>query len=207
MTPRTTVRAGSGAATRTRIEREARRLFAERGVAGTSVRDIAQAAGTAEGTLYRHFPSKEALAQSLFETGYAALAADIAAIAAAEPGIEGRLRRLVERFCRLFDEDRESFAFLMLNQHDHLREIAATSEANVVHVLSRIFGEAIDGSELPRQDATLATAIALGAVVQPAVFHLYGRLTGPLAARAPAISAAVLAALGGAVGGGPAVGG
>lgn len=185
---------GSGAATRERIAAAARSLFAARGVDGTSIRDIAAAAGVAEGSLYRHFASKEALAHALFVDGYAALAADVAAILAAEPGFEGRIRGLVRRFCRLFDEDRESFAFLMLHQHAHLGRIGADGEGNVVHQLVRVFRDAIARREIPDQDETLATAVALGAVLQPAVFHLYGRLAGPFAAHEAAITRAVLAA-------------
>ncbi len=42
-------------------------LFAERGVRGTAVRDIAQAAGITEGLIYHYFPSKSALLQAVME--------------------------------------------------------------------------------------------------------------------------------------------
>jgi len=40
-------------------------LFAERGIAGTTVRDIANAAGLLSGALYHQFPSKEAIATAI----------------------------------------------------------------------------------------------------------------------------------------------
>ncbi|MVU80814.1 TetR family transcriptional regulator [Nocardia sp. ET3-3] len=46
---------------RQRIIDAARALFAERGYRGTATRDIAEASGLAERTLFRHFPSKAAL--------------------------------------------------------------------------------------------------------------------------------------------------
>ena len=46
------------------IERAALRLFMTQGVRGTTVRDIAQGAGVAEGTLYRHWRSKRDLART-----------------------------------------------------------------------------------------------------------------------------------------------
>jgi len=187
-------RGRDGGATRTRIAGEALKLFAARGIDGTSVRDIALAAGVAEGALYRHFPSKEALARALFLDGYAALARDVSAILAVVPTFEARVGALVERFCRLFAEDPETFVFLLLNQHDHLDHVVRDGEDNVVHVLARVFAEAIAAGEIPPQDATLATAMALGTVLQPAVFALYGRLSGPLAAHAPAMVTAIVAA-------------
>jgi AcrR family transcriptional regulator len=190
-------RGRDGRPTRERISAAALQLFAEKGFDGTSVRDIARAAGIAEGALYRHFASKEALARSLFLDGYARLAADIGALCAAIPGFPGRVAALVGHFCRLFDEEPTLFSFLLLNQHDHLRFVDRHDDAaNVVSALERLFVEAMAAGEIPPQDPTLATALALGTVVQPAVFHLYGRLDGKLEARAPTITAAVLRVVG-----------
>ena len=41
-------------------------LFAEKGFEATTTREIAEQAGAAEGTLYRHFDGKADLAQSLY---------------------------------------------------------------------------------------------------------------------------------------------
>lgn len=40
-------------------------LFAEKGIAGTTVRDIAGRAGLLSGSLYHHFPSKDAIADEI----------------------------------------------------------------------------------------------------------------------------------------------
>ena len=61
--------------TRERIEKAAIRLFVEKGVAETSVRDIARAVDVSEGALYRHFVSKEDLVWDVFERNYVAFAA------------------------------------------------------------------------------------------------------------------------------------
>ncbi len=189
-------RGRDGAATRARIEEEALRLFAGRGIDGTSVRDIAQAAGVAEGALYRHFASKEALARELFLSRYAALARQIEEIAARAPDFEGRIRAVVDHACRLFDEAPALFTFLLIAQHDHLAHVP-DGEGNAVAALGRIMAEAeAAGVRLP-QPLELAAAMALGAVVQPAVFAVYGRLSRPLTQHAGAIAAGVLSLLAG----------
>ena len=63
--------------TRETINRAALALFAHKGIRETTIRDIASTAGIAEGPLYRHYKSKEELAQMLFEEGEYAGAAEL----------------------------------------------------------------------------------------------------------------------------------
>ncbi|XVQ11338.1 TetR/AcrR family transcriptional regulator [Spirillospora sp. CA-255316] len=57
-----------------RLLREARAAFAESGVEA-SLEDIARRAGVGIGTLYRHFPTRDALLEALLRDGFDALAA------------------------------------------------------------------------------------------------------------------------------------
>lgn len=52
---------------RNQIKRVAARLFVERGVGGTSVRDIADGVGLLSGSLYHHFASKDAIAFAILD--------------------------------------------------------------------------------------------------------------------------------------------
>jgi AcrR family transcriptional regulator len=63
------------AATVAIILTEARRLFAERGFEGTSIDDLAGAAGVAKGAVYHHFESKEAVFLRVLEDVQAGLLA------------------------------------------------------------------------------------------------------------------------------------
>jgi AcrR family transcriptional regulator len=77
------VTAQAKAATREKILREARRLFAESGFEATTTRDIAREAGIASGTLFNYFATKEAIV--------AALAGDaVAGASATPPAYEGQ---------------------------------------------------------------------------------------------------------------------
>jgi AcrR family transcriptional regulator len=62
---------------RTSILRAAFGAFAEHGYLGTSTRDLARAAGVTEVTLFRHFPTKEAL--------FRAAVAEVSTLAQASP--------------------------------------------------------------------------------------------------------------------------
>jgi AcrR family transcriptional regulator len=64
-----------GAETAERILDEAEALFAERGYAGTTLRDVAERVGLRNPSLYNHFESKESLYAAVLERGIAPLLA------------------------------------------------------------------------------------------------------------------------------------
>ena len=185
-----------GVATRARIEREALRLFAEKGFDGASIRDISLAVGVADPALYRYFASKEDLGRALFLKHYGALAREIAHIGAEAGGIAVKIESLTRLFCRLFDDAPDVFAFILLSQHSHLRFVPDDATDNVVEAVCALMREAAKRDEIAALDANLAAAMALGAVVQPAIFALYGRLPRPLSAHAAAIAKAALRVIG-----------
>ena len=63
--------------TEARILKAAERLFARRGYGGTTTRDLAQAAGVAEGTLFRHFDSKKAILVQVATNGWVEILTDL----------------------------------------------------------------------------------------------------------------------------------
>ena len=182
--------------TKARLERKALELFVEKGIRETTVRDIAGAVGVAEGTLYRHYASKDALAEALFTAGYEAFSADLAAVEAGHRLLRDSLPLMIEHACRAFDEDWIRFSYLLLSQHVYLRQrsAAATSPANV---LRDAIEAAMRRGEVPRANSELATAMVLGLVLQTAVAVVYGRLERPLADHAPSLAAAAWRVLAG----------
>lgn len=181
-----------GDATRMRIENEAIRLFAERGVDATSVRDIAAAAQVAEGALYRHFRSKDDLVRRLFMSRYTALAGDILAIARSGRPFAAQVHELVARFTHLFQVDRALFTFLLINQHRHLAEVPDAPEDNAVEALRLLLAGAMARGEIAEANDEWLTALVIGGLVQPAIFTLYGRLDEAMDERSAALGAAIL---------------
>ena len=60
-----------------RILDSAQQLFSRRGYAGTTTRDLAQSAGMAEGTLFRHFENKKAILIAVVTRGWVELLTDL----------------------------------------------------------------------------------------------------------------------------------
>lgn len=60
-----------------RVLDAAQQLFSRRGYAGTTTRDLAQTAGMAEGTLFRHFENKKAILIEVVTRGWVELLTDL----------------------------------------------------------------------------------------------------------------------------------
>lgn len=180
----------NGVSTRASIEKEALRLFAQKGVEGTTIRDLALAVGVADAALYRYFSSKEEMAAELFATHYGALARSIAEIGARDAPFVDQVAGLVDLLCGLFDDAPDLFHFILLNQHAYLRFVR--DDDNAVEALRIIMHAAHARGETSIADSELAAAMALGAVLQPCVFKLYGRLPGLMRDRAKELTSAAL---------------
>jgi len=63
--------------TETKILKSALHLFAQRGFSGTTTRDLAQSAGVAEGTLFRHFENKKAILVAVATQGWVEILTDL----------------------------------------------------------------------------------------------------------------------------------
>jgi len=176
-----------GTKTRQRISDEALRLFVEKGIAETSIRDIARAANVAEGALYRHYASKDDLAWRLFADQYAALGAAVDAVQAAEQSFESKIRALVRHFCRAFDDNPVLFSYLLLSQHDQVRKVTQQM-ANPLAVVRKVIAEGLARQPGDRRDPAVVSAMVLGLVLQVAVERTYGRIPAPLATLAETLA-------------------
>lgn len=94
------------------VLRAALTLFSARGLAATSIRDIAEESGYTNPALYKHFASKDELAQYLFETCHARVWTRCADALAAAEDLEGKLDGYVGAWLDLLDEEPEVLAFL-----------------------------------------------------------------------------------------------
>lgn len=179
---------------RAKVDRAAVELFAAKGVDGVSIADIAAAARVSQGALYRHYRSKDELASKLFLTAYLRTGAELDAIRTARPGFAARVAAMVGHFCALYDKDAALFRFMLIAQHDLLPQIGNDGRAPVA-VIEDTVADAIEMAEIDPINVAAGAAVIMGVVLQTAIFHLYGRLSGPLLPRAPSLARAAIAAV------------
>lgn len=111
------------AATRARIIDAALTLFAQHGYAGATIKQIAQAAGMAQGLLYNYFPSKEHLLLAIFQQSMADVRESFALAESAPPA---------ERAAALI---RAAFALIRRNQRFWRLSYASRAQAPVLAAL------------------------------------------------------------------------
>ncbi|GAA4487853.1 TetR/AcrR family transcriptional regulator [Microbacterium panaciterrae] len=120
-------------------------LFAEKGIAGTTVRDIAGRAGILSGSLYHHFPSKDAMADHIVTQYLGELLAEYERVIDAEHDARGAVSGLVMASTRVSRAhvhasdiyQRETAYLRQLPSHDRIRDAARTIREIWLTVLER----------------------------------------------------------------------
>ena len=154
----------AGLATRERLLAVARELIEQGGYGSASVAAIADRAGVAAGTLYRHFVSKEELFLEVFRDVCAGEERAMRAAADdASPGAVDRLEAVLTTFARRALENRPLAWALLAEPVDQLvdAERLAYRERYATLVASEL-RTAIDGGEIPEQDVGITAAALVG---------------------------------------------
>jgi len=180
--------------TRDRLEKAAVRLFVEKGVTETSVRDIARAVDISEGALYRHFVSKDELVWAAFERHYVEFAGRLEVLAKAETTARAKLAAMIRGFCRAHDENPTLFRFLLFVQHGQLNKLPPGTPTPV-DAVRMVIERGIASREIPPQDPDFATALVFGIVLQPVTFAAYGRLPSTMSSMSGRLVTAAWAAV------------
>ncbi len=98
------------------IVRVATALFAERGIDGTSMRDIAEAAGVREAAIYRHFKGKDDLAREIFLGWYGWYSGELQRIASGRGDSLDKLREIVRHEFLAATRHSEAFVYFCENE-------------------------------------------------------------------------------------------
>lgn len=164
-----------GSKTKKQIDRTALRLFAKKGIKETTIKDIAKAAKIAEGTMYRHYKSKEQLAETLFIENYMGFGQELHDVQARESTTRTKLLAIIHHFCSAYDRDPTVMNYLFLTRHEYLHKMHPRGQ-NPYLVFRHVIREGMNKGDIPRQDADVATSMVLGIVLQIVDTRLLGSL-------------------------------
>jgi len=150
--------------TRTRILQAAQRLFAAKGFEGTTTRDLAQTAGVAEGTLFRHFANKKAILVEVATSGWVDLLTDLLT----ELSEMGSYKAIAQVMCRRMwnlqkNADIMRVCFMEVQFHPDLRDRIQTEVIDTMTAVAEAFFQtAIDKGIYRQMDAKLGAKVFLG---------------------------------------------
>ncbi|NJK33761.1 MAG: TetR/AcrR family transcriptional regulator [Oscillatoriales cyanobacterium SM2_2_1] len=131
--------------TRSKILQSAQHLFAQRGFDGTTTKDLAQAAGVAEGTLFRYFSNKKAILVEVATQGWIKILTDLLT-ELSEMGSYRAIAQMMRRRMLNISEnvDLMKVCFMEAQFHPDLRErIQAEVIGKMTEIAEVYFEEAI----------------------------------------------------------------
>jgi AcrR family transcriptional regulator len=150
--------------TRTRILQAAQRLFAAKGFEGTTTRDLAQIAGVAEGTLFRHFANKKAILVEVATSGWVDILTDLLTELSEMGSYKAVAQVMRRRMCNLQkNADIMRVCFMEVQFHPDLRDRIQTEIIEkMTEVAEAFFQTAIDKGIYRQMDAKLGAKVFLG---------------------------------------------
>jgi AcrR family transcriptional regulator len=154
------------AETRRRIVTAARELIAEGGYVAAQIAAVAERAGVAVGTVYRHFPSKSDLFAEVFrEASQHEVDAMREAVVATSGPAADRIAAGIDAFARRALRGRR-LAWALLAE-----PVDPAVEAERLHfrhsyrdLMAEVIEQGIESGDLPAQDAEAAAAALIGAI-------------------------------------------
>ena len=154
------------AETRGRIIRAARELIAEGGYVAAQIAPVADRAGVAVGTVYRHFPSKSELFAEVFRD---ASQHEVDAMRAAMDEIDRpaaeRVAAGIEIFARRALRGKRLAWALLAEPVDPTVEAERLEfRRSYRDLMAEVIREGIEGGDLPPQDADASAAAMIGAI-------------------------------------------
>jgi len=154
----------AGLATRQRLLAAARELIEEGGYGAASVAAIAQGAGVASGTVYRHFASKAELFLEVFRDVCAGEErAMLAAADGAGPSAVDRLEAVLATFARRALQNRQLAWALLAEPVDPLVDAERLAyRERYAAVVAAELRAAIGAGEIPPQDVSFTAAALVG---------------------------------------------
>jgi AcrR family transcriptional regulator len=148
---------------RPEIVRAAITLFSQRGIDGTSMREIAQAAGVREAAIYRHFAGKEELAREIFLSWYVWHCQQVKQIVTGSQSTKEKLHSIVRQEFTVAQSYSEAFLYFCENEPKFISLLPPG-----VPSVRKIFIELIKGGqsreELKKGDPELMADMLSGAL-------------------------------------------
>jgi AcrR family transcriptional regulator len=150
--------------THDRILKAALKLFARRGYDGTTTKDLAEAAGVAEGTLFRHFETKKSILVEVATNGWIEILTDLLT-ELSEMGSYKAVAQVMKRRMLHLQQNADLLrvCFMEVQFHEDLRDRIQTDVIEKMTDVAEVFFQtAMDQGIYRKMDARLVARVFLG---------------------------------------------
>ena len=159
--------------THEKIIKAAQKLFARNGYDGTTTRELAEKAGIAEGTLFRHFTNKKAILVEVATQGWVDLLTELLTELSEMASYEAISHVMYKRMLRLGDNyDMMRVCFMEVQFHQDLRErIQSEIKKKMTDVAEAFFQTAMERGVYRRMNPRVIAQVFLGMFVVAGFSH------------------------------------
>jgi AcrR family transcriptional regulator len=159
--------------TREKILKVAQKLFARNGYDGTTTKELAEKAGIAEGTLFRHFTNKKAILVEVATQGWVDLLTDLLTELSEMASYEAISHVMYKRMLRLGDNyDMMRVCFMEVQLHQDLRErIQSDVVEKMTDVAEAFFQTAMERGVYRKMNPRVIAQVFLGMFVVAGFSH------------------------------------
>nr|WP_275941609.1 TetR/AcrR family transcriptional regulator [Planosporangium mesophilum] len=154
--------------------------MAEQGYAGCSVAAVAERAGMATGSVYRHFPTKADLFAEVFRIASQREVDAVARAAALEATMADRIAAVIETFAgRAWKSPRLAYALLAEPVDPAVDAERLVFRRAYAKVIAGHVAEGVANGEVPAQNPELTATALVGALGEAMVGPLAAGVAGP----------------------------
>ncbi len=150
-------------------------LFMRKGIKATTTRDIALRAGISEGTIYRHFESKDVLAESIFEENLEYFWKYLKGFLKHARGPEEMLRAYIEGFFEFSRREQTRYSFIISAHQTELKKLSR-ERMKPKQMLTKILRLGQRHGIFRKMDLDLAGAMVMGVIMQTIFYLRTGRI-------------------------------
>jgi AcrR family transcriptional regulator len=159
--------------THEKILQAAQKLFARNGYDGTTTKELAEKAGIAEGTLFRHFTNKKAILVAVATKGWIELLTDLLTELSEMASYEAISHVMYKRMLRLGDNyDMMRVCFMEVQLHQDLRDRIQTEVVEkMTDVAEAFFQTAMERGVYRKMNPRVIAQVFLGMFVVAGFSH------------------------------------
>ena len=161
--------------TKNKIYKVALDLFIKKGIKGTTTREIAKKAKIAEGTIYRHFKSKDSIAIELFENYMDQFCNKLVGKTDNSSKSASKIANLIDTFYEFSEKQPNACFFIVIGHYTELDKLQK-EKLRLTKIFAKVIREGIKSKEFRNIDPNFASALIIGMINRSILYYNEGLL-------------------------------